>query len=140
MRTAREKLEKPNSTCGSREALAGLDRRGGIRLKQVLQNRSGLTVVRDVPSPPCPPGSVLVRNAFSAISSGTERSRAELSQKSLLAKARERPDLVREVVRRAQREGLRSTRDAVKRKLDEETAVGYSSAGTVVEVGAAVRG
>jgi predicted dehydrogenase/threonine dehydrogenase-like Zn-dependent dehydrogenase len=108
-------------------------------LKQVLQNRSGLTVVRDVPSPGCPPGSVLVRNSFSAISSGTERSRAELSQKSLLAKARERPDLVRDVLQRAQREGLRSTRDAVKRKLDEETAVGYSSAGTVIEVGAAVR-
>jgi predicted dehydrogenase/threonine dehydrogenase-like Zn-dependent dehydrogenase len=109
-------------------------------LKQVLQNRSGLTVVRDVPAPPCPPGSVLVRNAFSAISTGTERSRAELSQKSLLAKARERPDLVRDVVQRARREGLRSTRDAVKRKLDEETPVGYSSAGTVIEVGAAVRG
>ena len=108
-------------------------------MRQVLQNRSGLTVVRDVPSPGCPPGSVLVRNSFSAISSGTERSRAELSQKSLLAKARERPDLVRDVLQRAQREGLRSTRDAVKRKLDEETAVGYSSAGTVVEVGAAVR-
>jgi predicted dehydrogenase/threonine dehydrogenase-like Zn-dependent dehydrogenase len=112
----------------------------GAPLKQVLQNRSGLTVVRDVPSPPCPEGSVLVRNSFSAISSGTERSRAELSQKSLLSKARERPDLVREVVQRARREGLRTTRDTVKRKLDEETAVGYSSAGTVIEVGAAVRG
>jgi predicted dehydrogenase/threonine dehydrogenase-like Zn-dependent dehydrogenase len=108
-------------------------------MKQVLQNRSGLTVVRNVPSPGCPPGSVLVQSAFSAISSGTERSRAELSQKSLLAKARERPDLVRDVLQRAQREGLRSTRDAVKRKLDEETPVGYSSAGTVIEVGAAVR-
>jgi predicted dehydrogenase/threonine dehydrogenase-like Zn-dependent dehydrogenase len=126
MRTSRENLEKPNPSRGN-------------RLKQVLQNRSGLTVVREVPAPPCPPGSVLVRNAFSAISSGTERSRAELSQKSLLAKARERPDLVREVLQRVQREGLGPTRHAVKRKLDEETAVGYSSAGTVIEVGAAVR-
>lgn len=108
-------------------------------MKQVLQDRSGLTVVRDVPAPPCPPGAVLVHNLFSAISSGTERARVELSRKSLLAKARERPDLVREVVDRARREGIRSTREAVQRKLSEETPVGYSSAGRVIEVGAAVR-
>jgi predicted dehydrogenase/NADPH:quinone reductase-like Zn-dependent oxidoreductase len=67
------------------------------------------------------------------------RGPSELSQKSLLAKARERPDLVREVVDRARREGIRSTREAVHRKLSEETPVGYSSAGRVIEVGRAVR-
>lgn len=109
-------------------------------MKQVLQNRTGLTVVRDVPAPPCARGSVLVRTAFSAISAGTERARVELSQKSLLAKARERPDLVREVVDRARREGIRSTRETVSRKLSTETPVGYSSAGVVIEVGSGVRG
>ena len=109
-------------------------------MKQVLQDRSGSTTVRDVPAPSCPPGSVLVRNAFSAISSGTERSRVELSQKSLLAKARERPDLVREVIARAKRDGVRATRDVVKRRLADETPVGYSSAGVVIEVGEAARG
>jgi hypothetical protein len=53
-------------------------------VKQVLQDRSGLTIVWDVPPPPCPRGAVLVRNAFSAISSGTERARVTLSNKSLL--------------------------------------------------------
>ena len=109
-------------------------------MRQVLQDRAGTTVVRDVPPPPCSPGSILVRNAFSAISSGTERARVELSQKSLLGKARERPDLVRQVIARAQREGIRATRDAVKRRLEQETPVGYSSAGVVVEVGEAVAG
>jgi predicted dehydrogenase len=109
-------------------------------MKQVLQDRKGLTVVRDVPAPPCGPGSVLVRNAFSVISSGTERSRLVTSQKSMLGKALERPDLVRQVVDRARREGLRATRDAVMRRLAEETPVGYSSAGVVIEVGKAVRG
>jgi predicted dehydrogenase/threonine dehydrogenase-like Zn-dependent dehydrogenase len=139
MRTSHEQCERSSPENRSRALVRFADREQSP-LKQVLQNRSGLTVVRNVPLPPCPPGSVLVRNSYSAISSGTERSRAELSQKSLLSKARERPDLVREVVQRARREGLRSTRDAVKRKLDEETAVGYSSAGTVIEIGAAVRG
>jgi predicted dehydrogenase/threonine dehydrogenase-like Zn-dependent dehydrogenase len=109
-------------------------------MKQVLQDRKGLTVVRDVPAPPCGSGSVLVRNAFSAISSGTERSRLVTAQKSLVGKALERPDLVRDVIDRARREGIAGTRDAVKRRLAEETAVGYSSAGYVIEVGSAVRG
>jgi predicted dehydrogenase len=106
----------------------------------VLQDRSGLTVVRDVPTPTCGDGDVLVRNLYSVISSGTERSRVALSKKSLLAKARERPDLVRQVLDRALREGLRTTHDAVRRKLEEETAVGYSSAGLVLRVGRAVSG
>jgi predicted dehydrogenase/threonine dehydrogenase-like Zn-dependent dehydrogenase len=109
-------------------------------VKQVLQDRTGSTVIREVPAPPCRPGSLLVRNLYSAISSGTERARVELAQKSLLAKARERPDLVREVVDHARREGLSSTRETVQRKLSEETPVGYSCAGRVLELGAAVRG
>jgi predicted dehydrogenase len=109
-------------------------------VKQVLQDRSGLTVVREVPAPLCPPGSLLVRNAFSAISSGTERARVALSKKSLLAKARERPDLARQVIERARTEGIRTTQQAVRRKLGEAVAIGYSSAGEVVEVGPAVSG
>ena len=109
-------------------------------MKQVLQNRKGLVVVRDVPEPKCPPGWVVVRNAFSAISSGTERSRVASSQKSLITRARERPDLVRSVARRARMEGVRRTRVAIQEKLDEESAVGYSSAGHVVRVGSRVRG
>jgi predicted dehydrogenase len=104
-------------------------------MKQVLQDRSGLTIVREVPPPPCPRGAVLVRNAFSAISSGTERARVTLSKKSLVAKARERPDLARDVIDRARREGIRATRQTVKRKLAEATPVGYSSAGEILELG-----
>ncbi len=105
-------------------------------MKQVLQvRRSGATVVRDVPLPRCAPGEVLVQNMFSAISSGTERARVELSQKSLLGKARARPDLVREVWGRARRQGMRATLQAVQHRLGEEAPVGYSSAGAVVEVG-----
>ncbi|HUA49262.1 MAG TPA: bi-domain-containing oxidoreductase [Solirubrobacteraceae bacterium] len=110
-------------------------------MRQVLQQqRSGRTVVRAVPRPLCPPGGVLVQSAFSAISSGTERARVQLSQRSLLGKARERPDLVREVLARAQRDGIRPTVRTVQRLLGEERAVGYSCAGTVVEAGEHARG
>ena len=107
-------------------------------MKQVLQNSSGDTVVRDVPPPPCPPGGVLVRNEFSVISSGTERARVE--QKSALGRVMERPELALKAVDRVRREGLRETRQMVHQMLSEESPSGYSCAGTVVEVGAAVRG
>ncbi|MCA1690107.1 MAG: zinc-binding alcohol dehydrogenase, partial [Actinobacteria bacterium] len=109
-------------------------------MKQVLQPRLGPVVVRDVPLPPCPPGAVLVRTRFSLISAGTERTRVEESGKSLLAKARERPELVRNLVTKARREGLSATRETIARRLEETTPVGYSSAGVVLEVGGAVRG
>jgi predicted dehydrogenase len=109
-------------------------------MRQVLFSRSGSTVVRKVPSPPCPPGGVLVRNAFSAVSAGTERDRVDPGRASLAARARERPDLVREVVDRALHDGVRETREAVLRKLAEESPGGYSTVGTVVEAGARVSG
>ena len=109
-------------------------------MKQVLQSRRGLVLVRDVPEPQCPHGAVIVRNAFSAISSGTERSRVTESQKSIVARARERPELVRDVVQLAREEGIRKTRSTIQRKLAEEVPVGYSSAGQVLRVGSAVRG
>lgn len=109
-------------------------------MKQVLQSRSGNTVVREVPQPPCSSGGVLVRNLYSLISSGTERSTVELTQKSLVGKARARPDLVRQVVDTARREGISQTLGTVQRKLSEEAPIGYSSAGRVIEVGARTAG
>jgi predicted dehydrogenase len=109
-------------------------------MKQVLQSRRGLIVVRDVPEPHCPRGAVLVRNAFSAISSGTERARFTESQKSLIARVRERPELVRTAVQRARAEGIGKTRSSIRQKLAEESAIGYSSAGHIVRVGSAVTG
>ncbi len=76
-------------------------------MKQVVQPVSGGPVeVIDVPRPVIGPTEVLVRTVASVISSGTERAVTELARSSLLAKARARPDLVRQVVRKAQAEGI----------------------------------
>src|SRR3954467_10104381 len=109
-------------------------------MKQVLQNTGGATFVRDVPRPACPPENVLVRNEFSVISSGTERSRVEAGQKSIVGRVRERPELALKAVERIRRDGLRETRDLIRRTLEDESASGYSSSGAVIEVGSAVRG
>jgi polar amino acid transport system substrate-binding protein len=108
-------------------------------MKQILQNmKTGAVTVADVPAPVAQRGHVLVRTAASLISAGTERMKVELGRKSLLGKARARPDLVRQVVRKAQTEGVLSTYNAVRAKLDAEVPLGYSAAGVVVGVGAEV--
>ena len=96
--------------------------------------------MREVPPPSCAPGEILVRNAFSVVSSGTERSSGEQPRSSPLGRAMARPDLVREVARKAAQDGIKATWESVQHRLAETWAVGYSSAGRVVEVGAAVTG
>ena len=105
-------------------------------MKQVLQSaRTGEISVVDVPAPRALRGCVLVRVAASLVSAGTERASSEFASKSLLQKARSRPDLVRDVFNKIQRDGLVSAASAVRSRLDQPLALGYSSAGTIVEVG-----
>jgi len=110
-------------------------------VKQVVQPLSGGPVqVLDVPRPVPGATEVLVRTAASVISPGTERAVTALAQASLLAKARARPDLVRQVVRKARADGLAATRHAVRSRLAEDLPLGYSAAGIVLEAGSAVTG
>jgi predicted dehydrogenase len=95
--------------------------------------------VIEVPSPRLLPGCVLVRVAASLISAGTERASTEFSRKNLLQKAKARPDLVQEVVAKIHRDGLVSAFSTVRSRLDQATALGYSSSGTVVAIGEGVR-
>ena len=105
-------------------------------MKQVLQNmRTGETFVADVPIPKPKPGTVLVRTGASLVSAGTERMVVEFAEKSLLGKARSRPDLLRQVVDKARREGFLTTVEAAYNRLDQPMVLGYSSAGTVTALG-----
>ena len=110
-------------------------------MKQVVQPVSGGPVeVLDVPRPAISSTEVLVRTVASVISPGTERAVTALARSSLLAKARARPDLVRQVVRKAQAEGIPAATRAVRGRLAGDVTLGYSAAGVVAEVGAAVAG
>ncbi len=94
--------------------------------------------MEEVPAPQLLPGCVLVRIAASVVSAGTERASAEFARKSLLQKAQSRPDLVREVISKVQRDGIVSAIQAVRSRLDQPQSPGYSSAGTVIAVGEGV--
>lgn len=105
-------------------------------MKQVIQNyRTGKLELAEVPVPLCSADRVLVRTAASLISVGTERSILDLGKKSLLGKARARPDLVKRFVEKARNEGLMKTFKEAMDRLDNPTSLGYSSSGVVVEVG-----
>ncbi len=110
-------------------------------MKQVVQNiRDGKLDLRTVPAPMAKTGHVLVANAFSLISAGTEKMAIELARKSLLGKARERPDHVRRVVEKLKQEGFFNTLAQVAEKLDSPMPMGYSSAGVVLACGSGVQG
>jgi len=105
-------------------------------MKQVLQNqKTGHVKATDVPAPVARAGFVLVRTAASLISAGTERATVEAGQKGLLARAVQQPHLVSQVIHRAKSDGILNTVEAVRSKLGSLVALGYSAAGTVIEVG-----
>ena len=105
-------------------------------MKQVFQDaRNAEITVEEVPAPKLLAGCVLVRTAASLVSAGTERASSEFAGKNLLQKARMRPDLVRDVLNKISRDGLMAAASAVRSRLDQPSALGYSSAGTVIAVG-----
>jgi predicted dehydrogenase/threonine dehydrogenase-like Zn-dependent dehydrogenase len=107
---------------------------------QVIQDvRRGRLSVASIPEPMVRPGHVLIANACSIVSAGTEKMVVELAKKSLLGKARERPDHVRRILEKLRNEGFFNTVRQVLEKLDEPMTMGYSSAGVVLACGAGVQ-
>lgn len=110
-------------------------------MKQLIQNmKSGALAIEEVPSPQPGVRGVLVENRFSVISAGTEKSLVDLGSKSMLGKARSRPDLVKQVVKKVQTEGLAATYSKVMNRLEAPSPLGYSAAGIVRETGVEVPG
>ncbi|MCW8117667.1 bi-domain-containing oxidoreductase [Streptomyces violaceoruber] len=105
-------------------------------MKQVVQNyKSGELALLDVPVPGCKPGGVLVRTAYSLISTGTELMKVSEAGMSMLGKARSRPDQVAKVVQSVATNGVPATYRKVMGKLDSYTPLGYSLCGVVEQVG-----
>ena len=108
-------------------------------MKQITQKLgSGDMVINEIPYPQAGKGMVIVKNHFSIISAGTEGSTVKAARKSLLGKAKERPQQVRQVIETLKKQGPLQTYRAVMKKLDAYSPLGYSCAGEVVEVGEGV--
>ncbi len=108
-------------------------------MKQIVQNaRNGALEIAEVPTPIPEAGQLLVRNHFSVVSAGTEALSLAFARKSMLGKARSRPDLTKQVIRKLRDEGPVSTYRTVINRLDSPQPLGYSCAGVVEGAGEGV--
>ncbi len=106
------------------------------QLTQKLSN--GEMTVQEMPAPVLGKGMVMVKNHYSLISAGTEGSTATTARKSLLGKAKERPQQVKQVLEVLAQQGPVQTYRSVTKKLEAYSPLGYSSAGEVIAVGEGV--
>lgn len=106
-------------------------------MKQVMVGRDGISV-QEVPPPKVQPGTVLVRLMHSCISTGTELSGVQASDKPLLRRVLERPERLRTAFAMAVTQGVGPTVQAIRGRLDARYPLGYSASGRVIAVGVGV--
>jgi predicted dehydrogenase len=110
-------------------------------MKQLIQSfKTGELGLFEVPAPVCGENGALVQTTVSLVSAGTEKMLVDFAKKSMLAKAKDRPDLVKQVVDKMKKEGVKNTLEKVFTKLDTPIPLGYSCAGRVIEVGSNMSG
>ena len=90
--------------------------------------------VEEVPEPALRQGGVIIRNEYSLISAGTERSSVQKRKEGLLSKAKSNPDMVKLVLSQMRHQGVWNVYKKVMTKLEAFGPLGYSSAGTVIAV------
>jgi hypothetical protein len=80
-------------------------------MKKLLQNmKNGTSEVKDIPIPRPAQGMALVQTAYSLVSAGTEKMLVELLRKNIFEKAASRPDLVKQVLDKANEKERRNTK------------------------------
>lgn len=108
-------------------------------MKQILQSfKTGETILEEVPAPVVSHGSVLIRTTFSLVSSGTERMLVEFGKSGLIAKARQQPERVAQVLDKIKSDGLLPTLETVFNKLEQPLPLGYCNVGRVITTGEGV--
>ncbi|WP_332368630.1 zinc-binding alcohol dehydrogenase [Spirosoma telluris] len=105
-------------------------------MKQLIQNlKTGETLLETVPAPQVQRGQVLIQTRRSLVSLGTERMLVEFGKASLVAKARQQPERVKQVLEKVQSDGLWPALKAVVAKLDQPLPLGYCNVGKVLALG-----
>jgi hypothetical protein len=103
-------------------------------MKQILQNLgTGETILAEVPAPGNRSGHYLIETCASLVSIGTERMLIDFGKAGWIEKARKQPDKVWQVIEKIKTDGLVTTVEAVRSKLDQPIALGYCNVGTVLE-------
>ena len=106
-------------------------------MKQVYTSKNGV-VVKDTIEPSVGRGSVKIKVLYSCISAGTEMTSVKSANKSLLQRALDNPEQVKQALEILKKEGLQKVKGKVDSSMERLGAPGYSVSGVVVEVGAGV--
>jgi predicted dehydrogenase/threonine dehydrogenase-like Zn-dependent dehydrogenase len=110
-------------------------------MKQIIQSfNTGKTSTEDVPIPIPSKGALLIETTNSLVSLGTEKMLVEFGKSSLISKAKQQPDKVKQVLEKIKSEGLLPTLEAVFNKLEQPIPLGYCNVGRVIQVGEGVSG
>ncbi len=109
-------------------------------MRQLVQTlKNGKIQILDIPNPIVSRNMLLVKNSISLISPGTEGATIGAARKSLIGKARERPQQFKQVIEFLRQKGPAQTYRSVKQRLEAYSPLGYSCAGEVIEVGKSVK-
>lgn len=95
--------------------------------------------VVNVPIPACRDNGILVQTIVSLISAGTEKMLIDVAKKSLIGKAKARPDLVKQVLNKIKKEGIKPTLNKVFTKLEVPIPLGYSCMGKILMTGSNIK-
>ena len=104
-------------------------------MKQIIQNLNskGGVKLANFPRPINKTGNLIIKTQRSLVSLGTERMLVEFGKANLFEKARKKPDQVKQVISKIRTDGLLSTMDTVRTKLDQTIPLGYCNYGIVLE-------
>jgi predicted dehydrogenase/threonine dehydrogenase-like Zn-dependent dehydrogenase len=106
-------------------------------MKQVLRKGLKDIVVEEVPDPIAIPHHVLIRPAFSLISSGTET--ASIHRQGLVREVADNPSHINKILNVMRSTGPIRTLAEVRAKFNEYSVLGYSGAGVVVDKHESIR-
>ena len=106
-------------------------------MRQVFTSKNGV-VVKETIEPTLGRGTVKIRVAFSCISAGTEMTSVKGSNQSMLQRAIQHPEQVKQVLDIAMQQGIKKAFNKVDSSMERLGSSGYSVAGIVEAVGAGV--
>jgi len=88
-------------------------------MKKIFQTfKNGKIFIEDVPVPSISDDEILVRSELSLISSGTEKMLLDFGKSNYLSKAIDQPDKFNKALKKLKTDGIYSTYDSIKSKLD----------------------
>ena len=105
-------------------------------MHHLLQNlKNGDTSIIEAPNPILIDNNLIIKTLVSLVSIGTEKMLTNFGKASYLEKAIQQPEKVKMVFDKLKNDGLLTTFESVKSKLDQPITLGYSNVGIIKEIG-----